>query len=166
MAFLHVSFTLSPPPNAYVPGAYDMTTAADNMPTGLSTPGTAGQSMTQFAGQNNVGNIGQMYPLTTTQGTNQYTNTNQASSNNQPFFLLNPAFYEAVPGYLASTAGNLANFLITPPGYTPGGAPSAGGQSPYNPIMQASINKLALTDQALAQSMQNQYNVLIQQRKR
>jgi len=36
--------------------------------------------MLQFAGQNNAGNIGQMYPLTTTQGTNQYTNTNQASS--------------------------------------------------------------------------------------
>ncbi len=77
-----------------------------------------------LAGQNNVGNIGQMYPLTTTQGTNQYTNTNQASSNNQPFFLLNPAFYEAVPGDIASTALNLINWGITPPGYTPGGLPT------------------------------------------
>ena len=116
------------------------TIATDNMPLALPTPGTAGQSMMPLAGQNNVGNIGQMYPLTTTQGTNQYTNTAQTSSNNQPFFLFNPAFYEAVPGDIASTAANLAKSLGSIPGYTPGGAPTAGGQFPYNyPYGQTSI---------------------------
>ena len=117
------------------------TTAQGNTLTALPTPGTAGLSMMPLAGQNNVGNIGQMYPLTTTQGTNQYTNTAQTSSNNQPFFLFNPAFYEAVPGYIASTTGSLVNWALTPYGFTPGGAPLAGGQFPNNyPFTQEGIN--------------------------
>ena len=166
MAFLHVSFTLSPPPNAYVPGAYDMTTAADNMPTGLSTPGKAGQYTLPLDGLSFSQSAGA--PIVPIANTQSVPNTN--TSPNAPFNPLSLASWETygneVPGEVASTAGNLANWFITPPGYTPGGAPLAGGQFPYNPIMQASINKLALTDQALAQSMQNQYNVLIQQRKR
>ena len=123
--------------------AYGTTTAAGSIPIGLSMPGTAGLSLSQLAGQNNVMNTSQTFPLLTTQGTNQYTNTNQTSSNNQPFFLLNPAFYESVPSNVASTVGGLANFLITPPGYTQGGAPSAGGQFPYNyPITQTDINRI------------------------
>ena len=80
--------------------------------------------MLQFAGQNNAGNIGQMYPLTTTQGTNQYTNTTQASSSNPWLQGLN-----LIPGDIASTAANLAKSLGSIPGYTPGGAPLAGGSS-------------------------------------
>ncbi len=107
------------------------------MPIGLPTPGTGGQSMMPLAGQNNVNNIGQMYPLTTTQGTNQYTNTAQTSSNNQPFFLFNPAFYEAVPGDIASTVGNLISPITTVfnPG-TQGGPPLAGGQFPNNYLLR------------------------------
>ena len=76
----------------------------------LSTLGTAWLSLVQFAGQNNISNICQIYLLTTTQGINQYTNT-ATSSDNQPFFLLNIAFYEAVPGYIASTAANLISLI-------------------------------------------------------
>ena len=80
MAFLHVSFTLSPPPNAYVPGAYDMTTAAGNMPTGLSTPGTAGLSLSPQTALNNQGYTAGMSGLPTLPPSGTNTNTTQASS--------------------------------------------------------------------------------------
>ena len=129
-------------------------------------PGMAGLSRSQPAGQNNVMNTGQTFPLLTTQGTNQYTNTNQTSSNNQPFFLLNPAFYESVPGNVASTFGGLVKGAFspedfTPAGFTHGAAPTAGGQFPYNyPITQTDINRIISGNPALWQSMQNQYNLL------
>ena len=112
-----------------------------SIPIALPTQGTGGLSYSQFAGQNSGSNIvGQSLPITTA-GTNQYTNTNQTSSQNQPFFLLNPAFYEAIPSDIASTIGGLANWAITPPGVTQGGAPLAGGQFPNNYLItQADIN--------------------------
>jgi hypothetical protein len=62
------------------------------------------------------------YPLTTAIPSQQYTNTNQPSSQ-QPSAL--NKFEQAIPlipGDIASTAGSLINSAITPPGYTPGGA--------------------------------------------
>jgi hypothetical protein len=51
---------------------------------------------------------------------------------------------EGIPFNIASTIGGLANWLITPPGYTQGGAPLAGGQFPNNyPFTQAGINKVS-----------------------
>ena len=148
-------------PQTFAQPSFGISNAQSNTSSALSTPGMAGLSPSQFAGQNNVGNTGQMYPLTTTQGTSQYTNTNQASSNNQPFFLFNPAFYESIPSEVASTAGNLANWLTMPLGYTPGTAPTAGGQFPNNyPYSQSDINNLAITNPALAKAIQNQYSKL------
>ena len=145
-------------------GLYSWPTAQGNTLTALPTPGMGGLSLSQPAGQNNVVNTGQMFPLSATQRTNQYTNTaqvssyappansytyhsitpnyaTQTSSNNQPFFLLNPAFYEAIPGGVASTVGGLVNWALTPYGFTPGGAPLAGGQFPNNyPFTQEGIN--------------------------
>jgi hypothetical protein len=37
---------------------------------------------------------------------------------------------------IASTVGSLANSAITPPGYTQGGTPLAGGSFPYNYLYQ------------------------------
>ncbi len=56
-----------------------------------------------------------MLGLSTPQQLGTNTNTVQASSNNAPG-------YTYIPGANASTAGNLINSAITPPGYTPGGA--------------------------------------------
>jgi hypothetical protein len=104
-----------------------MTISPGSTPIALPTQGTGGLSYSQFAGQNNGSNIvGQSLPITTV-GANQYMNTSQNSSQNQPFFLLNPAFYEGIPSDIASTASGLANWAVTPPGYTPGGAPLTEG---------------------------------------
>ena len=55
-------------------------TAQGNTLTALPTPGTGGLSLSQPAGQNNVVNTDQTFPLSATQRTNQYTNTAQVSS--------------------------------------------------------------------------------------
>ncbi|MCL4380750.1 hypothetical protein M1141_00560 [Candidatus Marsarchaeota archaeon] len=92
--------------------------ATGNTPTALSMPGTAGQYNSQFVGlplaSSNVG-IGTAAMLP---NSIQYTNTNQASSSG-----VTPKQYL---GYIASTAGNLAKYLGSIPGYTPGGPPLAG----------------------------------------
>ena len=101
------------------------TISTGNIPLILPTPGTAGQSMMPQTALNNQGYTVGMLGLSTPQQLAINTNTVQASSNNAPW-------YTYIPGYLASTVGNLANALINPPGYTPGGAPLAGGQFLYN----------------------------------
>ncbi len=119
------------PPNPVIPSAGSGTTllqpqdvsafssesiSQGNIPTALSTPGTAGQYNSQFVGlplaSSNVGiGTAAMLPNST-----QYTNTNQASSSG-----VTPEQYL---GYIASTAANLAKYLGSIPGYTPGGVPS------------------------------------------
>ena len=70
---------------------------------------------------------------------------------------------KAASSSFSSTFENLINGIITPPGFTQGGAPLAGGQFPNNyPITNADINKLALSNPALAQGIQNQYDELKQ----
>ena len=85
------------------------------MPTALPTPGTAGLSLSPQTAPNNQGYTAGMLGLSTPQQLGTNTNTVQASSNNAPG-------YTYIPGANASTAGNLINSAITPPGYTPGGA--------------------------------------------
>ena len=89
-----------------------------NIPLALSMPGTAGQST--------MPNVADLYSGMGTLSTNpilgqsmQYTNTAPASSSNPWLQGLS-----LIPGDIASTALNLINWGITPPGYTPGGLPT------------------------------------------
>ena len=131
------------------------------MPIALPTPGTAGQSALPITSQFLAGSIPTNSQLATTPLYSQSntplvpnTNTSQNSS-----WL---SAIEGYPGDIASTFGNLISPITTVfnPG-TPGGAPLAGGQFPYNyPFTQTDINRLALTNPALAQGIQSQYNQL------
>ncbi len=108
--------------------------APGSIPIALSTPGTAGQST--------MPNVADLYSGMGTLSMNpilgqstQYTNTTPASSSNPWLQGLS-----LIPGEIASTAANLAKSLGSIPGYTPGGAPTVGGQFPYNyPITQTNI---------------------------
>ena len=122
----------------------------------------AGQYTLPLAGQSFLQSAGA--PIVPIANTPSVQNTN--TSPNAPFNPLSLASWETygneVPGYLASTFGSLISpfTAIFNPG-TPGGQPTAGGQFPYNyPITQSDINRLALTNPALAQGIQNQYNQL------
>ncbi|MCL5433443.1 MAG: hypothetical protein M1538_00485, partial [Candidatus Marsarchaeota archaeon] len=152
------------------------TISTGNIPLILPTPGTAGQSPAPQIVPSNQGYTVGMSGLSTPQQLGINTNTTQASSfelPNIPFTYHsitpntvqassnNAPWYTYIPSDVASTIGNLVNWSVTPPGYTPGGAPLAGGQFPYNyPFTQEDINKLALTNPTLAKNIQNQYNQL------
>ena len=119
LAFFAPSHLDFPAYALFAPANSAQTISPGNMPIALPTQGKAGQSNVQFGGlpaeSTNVG-IG-MAP--TLLGLNQYTNTNQSSSSGvTPYQYLQ---------YIASAAGGLANWAVTPPGYTPGGQPLAGG---------------------------------------
>ena len=102
--------------------------SAGNTPTALPTPGTAGQYNSLQSSQLLAGSNPYSVPINQTAGLQllynpQVTNTN--TNSNSSFW---NQFFGSYPSSLASTAGNLIKGSITPPGYTPGGAPLAGGQ--------------------------------------
>ncbi len=124
-------FTLSQPQDVNAFSSDSIATG--NIPTALSTPGTAGQSLSPQTAPNNQGYTAGMLGLSTPQQSGINTNTAQSSSNNAPWYTL-------IPSDIASTAANLAKYLGSIPSYTPGGAPTVGGQFPYNyPITQTNI---------------------------
>ena len=148
-------FTSSQLPNALS----SQSIATGSMPIALPTPGTAGQYTLPLGGQLSLQGAG----IGTALAPNTLTANNIASSQNAPFNPLSLSSWEAwgagIPSDIASTFGNLISPItnVYNPG-TPGGPPTAGGQFPTNyPITQTDINKLALTNPALAQSIQNQY---------
>ncbi len=122
--------------------------APGNMPLALSLPGTAGHNTLSFGEQSFSQSA--RAPIVPIANRELAQNTNASPkppSEITPFNPLSLAFWETygseVPGYLASAAGGLVNWLITPPGFTQGGAPLAGGQFPYNyPYNQTYINEL------------------------
>jgi hypothetical protein len=75
---------------------------------------------------------GTITPRLTSQSNNQSVN-NTISSQFNPY---SSASWEsatsAIPGGIVSTVKNLTESAITPPCYTQGGAPLAGGSFPYN----------------------------------
>jgi hypothetical protein len=95
---------------------------------------TPQQSSLQFAGSNLYSE-----PTTQTIGSPLLYNPQAANTNIAPIYSTetptNPnssfwsQFFGAYPSELASTIGGLVNWAITPPGYTQGGTPLAGGQS-------------------------------------
>ena len=95
------------------------------MPTALPTQGTAGQPSTQPGGLLFLQGMSQpgTVPILSSQST---PNTN--TSPNAPFNPYSLSSWEtsaaSIPGDIASTALNLINWGITPPGYTPGGLPT------------------------------------------
>ncbi len=115
-------FTLSQPQDVNAFSSDSIATG--NIPTALSMPGTAGLSLLpQYLVYQPTVAQGLSLPTQQQSGTN--TNTFQSSSwSSNPltniYDILSP-----IPGDIASTAANLANWFITPPGYTPGGAPFA-----------------------------------------
>ncbi|MCL5106187.1 MAG: hypothetical protein M1331_02205 [Candidatus Marsarchaeota archaeon] len=114
--------------------------ATGNMPIALPTPGGAGQYTLPLGELSFLQSAGA--PIVPIVNTQSVPNTN--TSPNAPFNPLSLASWETygseVPGYIASTAANLAKSLGSIPGYTPGGAPTAGGQFPNNyPITQTNI---------------------------
>ncbi len=109
-------FTLSQPQDVNAFSSDSIATG--NIPTALSTPGTAGQSLSPQTAPNNQGYTAGMLGLSTPQQSGINTNTAQSSSNNAPWYTL-------IPSDIASTAANLAKYLGSIPGYTPGGAPLA-----------------------------------------
>ena len=131
---------LSQPQSAAAP-IYGTTTAAGSIPIGLSMPATAGLSTVQPSSQQFAGLYTQN-PITTN---SILSNPQPTSTTNNTNTFLNGAsqFLSSLPSDIGSTFGGLANFLITPPGYTQGGTASAGGQFPYNyPITQTDINRI------------------------
>ena len=121
---------------------YSWPTAQGNTLTALSTPGTGGQLSTQPGGLLSLQGMNQpeRTPIPSSQSA-----SNTSTSPNAPFNPLSLSSCEAygseVPGYLASTVGGLVNWALTPYGFTPGGAPLAGGQFPNNyPFTQEGIN--------------------------
>ena len=131
-------FTLSQPQD--VGALSSQTISPGSTPTTLSTLGGAGQYTLPLGGLSFSQSGGA--PITSIANTQSVPNTN--TSPNAPFNPLSLASWETygneVPGYIASTAANLAKSLGSIPGYTPGGAPTAGGQFPYNyPYGQTSI---------------------------
>ncbi len=113
--------------------------APGSIPIALSTPGTAGLSLSpQYSVYQPTAVQG--LSLSTQQQSGTNTNTAQSSSwTSNPltniYDILSP-----IPSDIASTAANLAKYLGSIPSYTPGGAPTVGGQFPYNyPITQTNI---------------------------
>ncbi|MEM3216013.1 MAG: hypothetical protein QXS17_03805, partial [Candidatus Micrarchaeaceae archaeon] len=129
-----------------------------NMPLGSPTQGMGGQYPLPLASQNSplytANTLGQQTPLSL----NQYTNTNQTSSSNLPW-------YDYIPSAVVSTAGRVANWFASPfEQFQPGGAPLAGGQFPNNyPYTPQDIKNIAKTNPALAKAIQDQYNQLLLQ---
>ncbi len=81
--------------------------------------------------------------------TNTLKANNTKSSQNASFNPHSLSSFELlgsdIPSYIASTVGNLVNNTLSIPGYTPGGAPLAGGQFPSNyPFTQTDINNIYL----------------------
>ena len=135
-----------------------------NTLTALPTPGAGGQSNLQLAGplsseqpQNTGLSNQQRLPLRLYNQSVPNTNIAQVSSfappvNSYTYHSITPntpasqssPFLSAItayPGYIASTVGGLVNWALTPYGFTPGGAPLAGGQFPNNyPFTQEGIN--------------------------
>ncbi|MCL5419732.1 MAG: hypothetical protein M1354_02535, partial [Candidatus Marsarchaeota archaeon] len=113
-----------------------------NMQSGQATQGMGGLSLSPQYSATAPTSV-QALSLSTPQQSGTNTNTGQTSS-----WTSNPLtnIYEVlapIPSDVASTLGGIANLLITPPGFTQGGAPLAGGQFPYNyPYNQTYINEL------------------------
>jgi len=137
-------------------------TLLNNIQKGLPTQQTGGVSSLQFAGQYNGNNIVIPSLHRSKQPSKQNTNNKQHSSQNQPFFLLNPKFYENIPQALYKTAGGLVHKIEN--WNSPvlnGGAPTVGGTFPNNyGITQQDINKLALKYPTLATGLENQFQKL------
>ena len=155
---LNVTASQSMPVNAFS----SQSISPSNTPIALSMPGTVGQSALpitslSFLGSNQINNQLATIPPYSQSNTQSVPNTN--TSQNSSWL----SAIEGYPGDIASTAGNLANWLMMPLGYTPGGAPTAGGQFPYNyPYNQSGINNLAKTNPNISSLLQNQYNQLQQ----
>ena len=96
--------------------------ATGNIPTALPTPGTAGLLNLQPASQQ----FADLYNQNPTLTNNMISNPQSTSTTNNTNTFLSGAsqFLSSYPSYLASTAANLAKYLGSIPGYTPGGVPS------------------------------------------
>ena len=132
-------FTLSQPQD--VGALSSQTISQGSTPIAPATPGMAGQPSTQPGGLLFLQGMSQpgTGPISSSQSA---PNTN--TSPNAPFNPYSLSSWEtataSIPGDIVSTAANLANSFGIIPGYTPGGAPTAGGQFPYNyPYGQTSI---------------------------
>ena len=103
-----------------------------------ATPETAGLLPLQQTAQNNQGYTEGMLGLSTLPQSRTNINTVQSSSTNAPW-------YTYIPSDILSAVEGLVNSAITPPGYTPGGAPLAGGSFPNNyPFTESSIKVIEL----------------------
>ena len=114
-------FTLSQPQD--VSAFSSDSISQGNTPIAISTPGGAGQSTLPITSLSLAGSNQANNPLATTlpysqSNTQSVPNTN--TSQNSSWL----SAIEGYPGDIASTALNLINWGITPPGYTPGGLPT------------------------------------------
>ncbi len=114
-------FTLSQPQDVNAFSSDSIATGS--IPTALSTPGTAGLLNLQPASQQ----FADLYNQNPTLTNNMISNPQSTSTTNNTNTFLSGAsqFLSSYPSYLASTAANLAKYLGSIPGYTPGGAPLA-----------------------------------------
>ena len=102
----------------------------------LATSLLYSQSNTQSAPNTNIAQVSSFAPPV-----NSYTY--HSITPNTPASTPNPWIQDLslIPGDVASTVGGLVNWALTPYGFTPGGAPLAGGQFPNNyPFTQEGIN--------------------------